>query len=33
MLLDQDLPVEFGRFTLIRVLGEGGMARVFEAEL
>jgi hypothetical protein len=27
-LTDDDLPVDFGRYTLTRVLGEGGMARV-----
>ncbi len=32
-LQDGDFPVRFGRFTLHRLLGEGGMARVFEAEL
>ncbi|MDP6931863.1 MAG: serine/threonine-protein kinase, partial [Myxococcota bacterium] len=28
-----DLPVEFGRYTLLGLLGQGGMARVFRAEL
>jgi eukaryotic-like serine/threonine-protein kinase len=28
-----DLPLEFGHYTLLSILGEGGMARVFEAEL
>ena len=33
-LLDEDdLPVDFGRFRLLTILGEGGMARVFRAEL
>ncbi len=33
LLTHADLPVEFGRYTLLRILGEGAMARVFEAEL
>ena len=33
LLEDDDLPVTFGRYTLSSVLGEGGMARVFRAEL
>jgi serine/threonine protein kinase len=33
LLEDEDLPVEFGRYTLLNILGEGGMARVFRAEL
>ena len=32
-LTDTDLPVDFGRFTLLRVLGHGAMARVFLAEM
>ena len=33
VLTDEDFPVEFGRYTLQGLLGEGGMARVFRAEL
>ncbi len=33
LLKPGDFPVTFGRFTLHGLLGEGGMARVFEAEL
>ena len=32
-LEEEDFPVPFGRYTLLRLLGEGGMARVFEGEL
>ena len=33
LLRPEDLPVDFGRYRLVSVLGEGGMARVFGAEL
>lgn len=33
LLRQEDLPVQFGEYTLLRLLGEGGMPRVFEAEL
>ena len=33
VLSDGDFPVVFGRYTLLGLLGEGGMARVFRAEL
>ena len=32
-ILTPDLPCAFGRYVLLDVLGEGGMARVFRAEL
>jgi serine/threonine protein kinase len=33
MLTEGDYPVEFGRYTLLGILGEGAMARVYRAEL
>jgi len=33
LLEEHDFPVDFGRYTLTGLLGEGGMARVFRAEL
>ncbi len=33
LVRDEDYPVAFGRYTLTGLLGEGGMARVFRAEL
>jgi serine/threonine-protein kinase len=32
-LTAEDLPVIFGRYEILAILGEGGMARVFRAEL
>ena len=32
-ITSDDLPVDFGRYTLTRILGEGGMARVFLGNL
>ena len=33
LLKEDDFPVTFGRYQLLGILGEGGMARVFRAEL
>ena len=33
LLTSADLPVSFGRFELLCILGEGGMARVFRARM
>ena len=32
LLTDADFPIEFGRYRLLSLVGEGGMARVFAAE-
>ena len=33
LLTEEDFPIQFGRYTLQGVVGEGGMARVYAAEL
>jgi serine/threonine-protein kinase len=33
LLTEADFPVTFGKYTLLGILGEGGMARVFKAEM
>jgi serine/threonine protein kinase len=33
LVVDEDYPLTFGRYTLTGLLGEGGMARVFRAQL